>query len=107
MTRILAIFLLLNILALWAFTLSLNDKVLTADHEHYCAGKIHSHPNVSEHEHDYAEAFHDHEYAESLHDHSVLGDPHFSEISHSHLKMHTHGYDELHTHDRGELHTHY
>ena len=123
MTRILAIFLLLNILALWAFTLSLNDKVLTADHEHYCAGKIHSHPNVSEHEHDYAEAFHDHstvarhghdyaesrhdhDYAESRHDHSVLGDPRFSEISHSHDEMHNHGYDELHTHGYGELHTH-
>ena len=89
MTRILAIFLLLNILALWAFTLSLNDKVLTADHEH-----------------DYAESRHDHEYAESYHDHSVRGDPRRSEISHSHDEMHNHGYDELHTHGYGELHRH-
>ena len=118
MTRILTIFLLLNILALWAFTLSLNDKVLTADHEHYYAGKIHSHSNVSEHKHDYAKEFHDHstvarhghdyaesrhshayawhdhdheyDYAESGHDHSVMGDPDFSEINHSHRELHQH-----------------
>jgi len=98
MTRILAIFLLLNILALWAFTLSLNDKMLTADHEHDYA--------ESRHDHEYAESYHDHstvarhehDYAESRHDHSVRGDPRRSEISHSHDEMHNHGYDELHTH---------